>query len=72
MLVNKGDVITFKERSKNNENIKAMIEAHRNKTVPSWLTVDYDKMTINVVSLPRREDVTIPVEEHLIVELYSK
>ena len=72
ILVNKGDVITFKERSKNNENIKAMVEAHRNKTVPSWLAVDFDKMTINVVSLPRREDVTIPVEEHLIVELYSK
>ena len=41
-------------------------------SVPSWITVDVEKLEGKVVSLPRREDIDTPVAEHLIVELYSK
>ena len=41
-------------------------------TVPSWLTVDVEKLEGKVVAMPRREDIDTPVAEHLIVELYSK
>ena len=41
-------------------------------SVPSWMTVDVEKLEGKVVALPRREDIDTPVAEHLIVELYSK
>ena len=41
-------------------------------SVPVWMTVDVDKLQGKVVAIPRREDIDTPVEEHLIVELYSK
>ncbi|KMT21213.1 30S ribosomal protein S4 [Clostridium cylindrosporum] len=65
-----GDVIALKDKSKASEKFKAMAEtvAH----TPAWLTVDKDKMEASVVALPVREDVDIPVNETLIVELYSK
>lgn len=65
-----GDVIAVKEKSKASEKFKAMAEVATN--APSWLTVDKDKMEASVVALPQREDVDIPVNETLIVELYSK
>lgn len=72
-LVREGDVISFKERSKNNENIKAMIEDLKTKSqTPNWLETDWENLQGRVVALPTREDVSLPVEEHLIVELYSK
>jgi small subunit ribosomal protein S4 len=71
-LVKTGDVIEFKERSAQNENVKAVVTANRNKTVPGWLQTDWDNLKGRVLSLPTRQDVTLPVEEHLIVELYSK
>jgi small subunit ribosomal protein S4 len=71
-LVKTGDVIEFKERSAKNENVKAVVTANRNKTVPGWLQADWDNLKGRVLSLPARQDVTLPVEEHLIVELYSK
>ncbi len=74
-LVKEGDEISFKPRSAQNENIKAMIEDLKNtraSSVPSWLETDWDNMKGRVVSLPTRDDVSLPVEEHLIVELYSK
>lgn len=65
-----GDVIAVKEKSRTSEKFKALAEVASN--VPKWLTVDMDKMEGQVVALPQREDVEIPVNETLIVELYSK
>lgn len=72
IIVDKDDVISFKDKSKEHEELKAIVEFNKNKTVPAWLEVDRDNMQIKVLSLPVREDVTFPVEEHLVVELYSK
>jgi len=71
-LVDERDVINFKEKSLKNENFKALLEANKNKTIPGWLEVDWENLRGKVMSFPKREDVTFPIEEHLIVELYSK
>ncbi len=65
-----GDVIAVKEKSRQDEKFKAFAEIATN--VPKWLTVDKDKMEGQITALPQREDVDIPVNETLIVELYSK
>ena len=65
-----GDVIAVKEKSRSSEKFKALADVATN--VPKWLTVDKDKMEGQVVAMPQREDVDIPVNETLIVELYSK
>lgn len=65
-----GDVITVKEKSRQDEKFKAMAEVATN--VPKWLSVDKDKMEGQVIAMPQREDIDIPVNETLIVELYSK
>ena len=70
--VDKEDMVIFRENSAKRPGLQAGVEAHRNKTVPGWLEVDWDRLQARVVSLPTRADVTIPVEEHLVVELYSK
>jgi len=70
--VDKEDMVVFRENSAKRPGLQAGVEAHRNKTVPGWLEVDWAKLQARVVSLPTRADVTIPVEEHLVVELYSK
>jgi len=72
MLVNKGDVLSFRDKSKKHEELKAIVEFNKNKTVPGWLEVDRKKVETNILSFPTREDVTFPVEEHLVVALYSK
>ncbi len=70
--MDKEDMVVFRENSAKRPGLQAGVEAHRNKTVPGWLEVDWDRLQARVVSLPTRADVTIPVEEHLVVELYSK
>ncbi|MCX7883976.1 MAG: 30S ribosomal protein S4 [Caloramator sp.] len=65
-----GDVIAVTEKSRSSEKFKALSEIASN--VPKWLSVDKDKMEGQVVALPQREDIDIPVNETLIVELYSK
>jgi small subunit ribosomal protein S4 len=72
MLVNKGDVVAFRGGSRGKEEYKAIVEYNKNKTVPGWLEVNSDNMAAKVLSFPKREDVSIPVEEHLVVELYSR
>jgi small subunit ribosomal protein S4 len=65
--------VSFKEKSLNNENFKAMLEDVKGLVeIPEWLIVDPEKKVGKVNSLPNREDVSLPVEEHLVVELYSK
>ncbi len=71
-LVKAGDLVALKEKSAQNENFRAVVEANKTKTLPGWLQVDWDNCQGKVVALPTRQDVTIPVEEHLVVELYSK
>jgi small subunit ribosomal protein S4 len=70
--VKAGDEVTFRERSAKKEDVKAMLEAQKGKTVPGWLEVDWSGMKTRIVSLPARADITLPVEEHMVVELYSK
>ena len=71
-LVKVGDVITVRENKKDNSTIKANAEANSNRPVPAWLEKDSKKLSGKVVKLATREDIDIPIEEHLIVELYSK
>ena len=71
-LVKAGDVITVREIKKDNATIKANVEANAARPVPEWLQKDEKNLSGKVVRLPSREDVDLPVEEHLIVELYSK
>ena len=69
-LVKAGDVISVRENKKDNATIKANIETTR--VVPAWLELNNETLSGKVVRLASREDVDIPIEEHLIVELYSK
>ena len=71
-LVKAGDVITVRENKKENATIKANVEANAARPVPAWLELSNETLSGKVVRLASREDVDIPVEEHLIVELYSK
>ena len=71
-LVKVGDVISIKETSRNSEKIKEVLEITSSRLVPKWLDLDRNTLTGRVVALPDREDVDLPIEEHLIVELYSK
>jgi small subunit ribosomal protein S4 len=72
MQLKKGDVVSIREKSRGNEELKAIVESNKNKTIPGWLDVDREKMEITVTSFPTREEIPFPVEEHLVVELYSK
>jgi len=71
-LVSEGDEITFRQRSAEYADLKQLVSQNRNKTVPGWVAVDWDNRRAKIASLPTRQDITIPVEEHFIVELYSK
>ncbi len=66
------DVVSLRERSAQSKYLKAMVESHQGKTLPGWLEVDRDNLKGRILALPTRADVTLPVEEHLVVELYSK
>ena len=69
-LVKAGDVISVREIKKDNVTIKANVENAR--PVPAWLELNNETLSGKVVRLASREDVDIAIEEHLIVELYSK
>ena len=71
-LVKAGDVIAVREVRKDNGTIKASVEENASRPVPEWLEKDAEKLSGKVVRLATREDVDLPIEEHLIVELYSK
>ena len=67
-----GDVIAVRDKSKSSEKFKAIQEIAGSKVVPEWLEFDAENMTGKVVAACSREDVDLPIQEHLIVELYSK
>lgn len=71
-LVKVGDVISIKEDSRSSEKIKAVLEITASRAVPKWLDLDHNTLTGKVVAMADREDIDLPLEEHLIVELYSK
>jgi len=71
-LVKPGMVITLKDTSKSLEKIKANVEANSFRQPPKWLEYDANNMIAKVTAVPAREDIDLPIEEHLIVELYSK
>ena len=70
-LTKAGDTIEVKEASKNSERFKGIVENHRGTTV-KWVDVTPDELKGKIVSEPSREEIDIPIQEHLIVELYSK
>ena len=72
MLVKVGDVISVKDTSKKSEMIKSLIDSLDPKYVPAWLNLDAENATATVTELPKKEHLDYPIEEHLIVELYSK
>ncbi|MBR3249719.1 MAG: 30S ribosomal protein S4 [Clostridia bacterium] len=71
-LVKPGDVVSVRESKKDNSTIKANVEENAAKPVPEWLEKNAETLSGKVVRLASREDIDIPIEEHLIVELYSK
>jgi len=71
-LVKPGDVIAVREIKKDNKTIKDNVEKNSARPVPEWLERDIQNLQGKVVRLAAREDVDLQVEEHLIVELYSK
>ncbi len=72
LLVAVGDEIVVKEKSRNSEKIKSVMEINASRVMPQWLTFDAESFKGTVVALPVREDIDLPIREHLIVELYSK
>jgi len=71
-LVKEGDVISIREKSRSSVKIKSVLEATEGKVIPKWLDLNRDTLEAKVVNLASREDIDLPIEEHLIVELYSK
>ena len=71
-LVKQGDVITLKEKTRSSSRIKEIVETNASRLIPDWLDMDKNTLTGKIVSLPAREHIDYEVEEHLIVELYSK
>ena len=71
-LVKPGMIITIKEKSRNLDKLKAVIEANTFRQPPKWLDYDANAMVAKVITVPQREDIDIPIEEQLIVEFYSK
>ncbi|MBU2548550.1 MAG: 30S ribosomal protein S4 [Proteobacteria bacterium] len=71
-LVKPGDKVTLKEKSRKIGLILESMETVARRGVPSWLEMDKDNFSGQVLSLPTREELTMPIQEQLIVELYSK
>jgi small subunit ribosomal protein S4 len=71
-LVRPGAVIMLREKSRKNEAIKICLDTATGRGVPPWLELDAVQFKGTVKQLPTREDITMPIQEQLIVELYSK
>ena len=71
-LVKAGDVIEVKEKCKTNARFKAVQEMTAGRLVPAWIDVDHENLRGTVKELPTRDEIDVPVNEMLIVELYSK
>ena len=71
-LVKAGDIIEVKEGKKSSQRYKDIMEAAGGRLVPEWLEADKENLKGRVIELPKREAIDVPVDEMLIVELYSK
>ncbi|MEE0897647.1 MAG: 30S ribosomal protein S4 [Acutalibacteraceae bacterium] len=71
-LLKAGDVVSICEKSRSLDKIKAVVEANSARPTPEWIDVDKTALTAKVVALPNRDQIDAPVEDQLIVELYSK
>ncbi len=71
-LVKAGQVITIRERSRDMENLKELKEQGADKPIPKWLDLDAANLTGRVAAMPQRDDIDLTIEEHLIVEYYSR
>ena len=71
-LVRVGEVIELREKSRKNAKVGESLEAVARRGIPSWLELVKEQFRGRLVSLPAREDLTMPIKEQLIVELYSK
>jgi small subunit ribosomal protein S4 len=71
-LVKAGDLVTVRANSQKSVTIQHAIEEVKGRGVPEWLVLEGEQLTGRVVSLPTREQINLPVQEQLIVELYSK
>lgn len=70
-LVKVGDTVEVRQKSRASEKFKELAEKNQ-RVAPDWLEADVENMRAKVVGVPKKEHVDIPIEEHLIVELYSK
>ena len=71
-LLKAGYTVSIKAKSRDSVKIKTVLEANASRPVPEWLDLNAETLEAKVVALPEREQITTPVEEHLIVEFYSK
>lgn len=71
-LVKAGDVIEIREKSKASQRYKDILDVTGDRLVPAWLSVEQENFKATVKELPSREEIDVPVDEMLIVELYSK
>ena len=71
-LLSAGDVVAVREKSKSTEEYKAIAEANASRPVPMWIEKNEGAMEAKILRVPEREEIATPVEEHLIVEFYSK
>lgn len=71
-LVRPGMVITVRSGSRDIANIKDLREQGANKPIPKWLELDAENLTAKILAMPQRDDIDLTIEEHLIVEFYSR
>lgn len=71
-LLKEGDVVAVSEKSRAEDSIKNIIEANSGRPTPIWIENDKSALSAKIARLPNRDDIDLDVEEHLIVELYSK
>ncbi|MCK5882455.1 MAG: 30S ribosomal protein S4 [Bacteriovoracaceae bacterium] len=72
MIIDKGDVIEVREKSRQSQKLSGALEANSIREIPAWLDVDKANFKATVTDLPKRDDITSQIEERLVVELYSK
>lgn len=72
ILVSKGDVIEVAEASRNHARVQSAVQAVARRTVPSWLDADHANFKGTVKDVPTRDEITVPSEENMVVEFYSR
>ena len=71
-ILRKEDEVSIAEKAKKQVQVQSSVESAKTKTFPSWIEVDLASMKSVMKDIPQREDITMPIEERLVVELYSK